>query len=53
MASDGALAGSVGQWIGSGPGRGIALLFIVMGSTFLTINLFAWRSKQVLNIEGV
>ncbi len=53
MASNGALAATVGAWIGSGQGRGIALLFIVMGSTFLTINLFAWRSKQVPNIAGL
>lgn len=31
----GALAGSIGQFIGVGPGRGIGLLFIVLG--FLTI----------------
>lgn len=31
LAVDGALAGSVGQIIGIGPGRGIGLLFIVMG----------------------
>jgi MFS family permease len=32
MAQGGALAGSVGQLTGVGPGRGIGLMFIVMGS---------------------
>lgn len=31
MAPGGALAGSIGQWIGTGEGRGIGLLFIVLG----------------------
>jgi MFS family permease len=31
LSRDGALAGSVGQIIGAGPGRGIGLLFIVLG----------------------
>jgi MFS family permease len=36
MATEGLLAGTVGRVIGSGPGRGVALLFVVMGTlTFL------------------
>lgn len=31
MAADGALAGSIGQWIGTGEGRGIGLLFMILG----------------------
>lgn len=39
MVADGPLAGTVGQLIGTGPGRGIGLLFIVMG--LLTLMLAA------------
>ncbi|MEM7353039.1 MAG: MFS transporter [Acidobacteriota bacterium] len=35
MVADGALAGTLGQLIGVGPGRGIALLFIFLGSVLL------------------
>lgn len=31
MANDGALAGSIGAIIGSGPGRGVGLLFVLLG----------------------
>lgn len=31
MAEEGALAGSIGQWIGTGEGRGIGLLFMILG----------------------
>ncbi|HEX6292698.1 MAG TPA: MFS transporter [Herpetosiphonaceae bacterium] len=31
MANDGALAGSIGAIIGSGPGRGVGLLFVLIG----------------------
>jgi uncharacterized membrane protein YidH (DUF202 family) len=31
LAVNGPLAGSIGQIIGTGPGRGIALIFIIMG----------------------
>jgi len=35
LMSGGALAGSLGRWIGVGPGRGIGLLFLVMGVAVL------------------
>jgi len=31
LAKGGPLAASVGQWIGVGPGRGIGLMFVIMG----------------------
>ncbi|WXH26920.1 hypothetical protein WA016_00831 [Myxococcus stipitatus] len=41
MAPGGALAGSVGQVLGTGPGRGIALLFVLWGFTVLgAVGLF-------------
>lgn len=53
MANNGWLAGTVGSWIGVGEGRGIALLFIVMGLLFLTMNVLAWGSRKIRNIEQV
>ncbi|MFN8439530.1 MAG: MFS transporter [Caldilineaceae bacterium] len=53
MANNGWLAGTVGSWIGVGKGRGIALLFIVMGLLFLTMNVLAWGSRKIRNIEQV
>jgi len=41
MAQGGALAGSIGQIIGVGEGRGIALMFIVGGVLTLAVTLAA------------
>ncbi len=38
---DGPLAGSVGQVLGTGPGRGIGLLFVLMGVAKVAITLLA------------
>jgi DHA3 family macrolide efflux protein-like MFS transporter len=48
---DGALAGSVGRIIGVGPGRGIGLLFIVMGLLSSLVSLSAYLSPRVRNLE--
>jgi DHA3 family macrolide efflux protein-like MFS transporter len=39
LASDGPLTGSIGQITGVGPGRGIGLLFIVMGILKVAVTL--------------
>ena len=52
MATNGAFASTVGAWIGTGQGRGIALLFIVMGSCFLVINIAAWCNPNIRNLES-
>lgn len=51
MAKDGALAGSVGLVIGVGPGRGIALLYILMGLAMLLTTLRAYLYPRMRNIE--
>ena len=51
MAADGPLAGSVGRLIGTGPGRGIALLYIIMGFITLLATLRTYLYPRVRNIE--
>lgn len=45
LLDDGALAASLGPWIGSGPGRGIGLLFIVAGASVLVLAGAALRAR--------
>ncbi len=52
MAADGPLAGSVGRLIGTGPGRGIALLYIIMGFITLLATLRIYLYPRVRNIEN-
>jgi DHA3 family macrolide efflux protein-like MFS transporter len=52
MAPNGYLAGSIGQLIGVGPGRGIGLLFIIMGTLTLLATVIAYqypRLRQVVD----
>jgi DHA3 family macrolide efflux protein-like MFS transporter len=42
LAADGALAASLGRLIGTGPGRGIGLLLILMGLAMVLISLLAY-----------
>lgn len=51
MVEGGALAGSVGQIIGVGPGRGIALLFIVMGALMVLVTLRASLYPRLRKLE--
>jgi MFS transporter, DHA3 family, macrolide efflux protein len=51
MAPGGALAGTVGQAIGTGTGRGIALLFMVLGGLTLINAALAWLSPRVRLVE--
>lgn len=52
MAAGGPLAGSVGRVIGTGPGRGIALLYIIMGLITLLATLRIYLYPRVRNIEN-
>jgi MFS transporter, DHA3 family, macrolide efflux protein len=51
LTPDGALAGSLGQVIGVGPGRGIGLLFILIGLTCSVAALSGYLSPRVRNLE--
>ncbi|MFP2930033.1 MFS transporter [Pyxidicoccus sp. 3LG] len=51
MAPGGKLADSLGRWVGTGTGRGIALLFAVMGAVLVVQALIAWQNPHIRNLE--
>ncbi|MCP3975809.1 MAG: MFS transporter [bacterium] len=51
LAEDGALAGSVGSIIGTGPGRGIGFLYIVAGIGTVGLAVIGWALPRIRNIE--
>ena len=51
MKVDGPLAGSMGALIGSGPGRGIGLIYVVAGIATVAIALVGWSLPRIRNIE--
>lgn len=50
LATDGLLAGSVGQLIGTGPGRGLGLMILLLGLLNLTQLALAWRNPRLRNV---
>jgi len=51
MAANGYLAGSIGQLIGTGEGRGIGLLFIIIGSLYIVVIVIAYQFPRLRQIE--
>lgn len=51
MAHDGLLAGTIGQLIGSGPGRGIALLMIIMGALRVILAIVGYNYRPLRLME--
>jgi hypothetical protein len=51
MIPDGPLAGSVGQLIGVGPGRGIGLMFMVMGTLTMIVTVVAYLYPRLRLVE--
>jgi MFS family permease len=51
LAADGALAASLGPLVGVGPGRGIGLLFVLMGLVALLATAWGYTSPRVRRIE--
>jgi len=51
MAEDGKLAGPLGSVIGTGPGRGIALMLIVFAIFPFLTSLWGWLNPRIRNIE--
>ncbi len=51
MADNGGLAGTLGDLIGTGPGRGYALLFSVIGIVIIGISILAWLYAPLRHVE--
>ena len=51
MAEDGSLAGSVGEVIGTGFGRGYGLFFIVIGLFVVVASVVAWMYPPLRHLE--
>lgn len=51
MAADGLLAGSIGQILGVGPGRGIGLLFITMEIIAIIVTVAVYRYPRLRFVE--
>ena len=51
MAFNGPLAGSLGQILGMGPGRGIGLIFVTMGLLLVLASAIAWLSPHLRRVE--
>jgi len=50
--TDGDLAASIGSWFGTGPARGMALVFIIAGLIGLVVTLLALGSRQYRLLSG-
>lgn len=53
MAPGGALAASLGPWLGTGTGRGVALLSMVLGLAVLAIAAVARASRALASVESL
>jgi hypothetical protein len=51
MSTGGLLAGSIGQIIGVGPGRGIGLIFITLGALTMLATVVAYQYPRLRLLE--
>jgi hypothetical protein len=51
LAVGGGLAGTVGSVIGTGPGRGIGFMFVVMGLGTVLLAVVAFLNPSIRNVE--
>jgi MFS family permease len=51
LTAGGSLAGGIGQLIGTGPGRGIGLIFLLMGAIKVAVTLIGRASPRVRYVE--
>jgi DHA3 family macrolide efflux protein-like MFS transporter len=51
LAHRGPLAGSIGQVVGTGPGRGIGLMFLLMGVAKMAITLIGYAQPHIRLVE--
>ncbi|HRQ23805.1 MAG TPA: MFS transporter [Anaerolineales bacterium] len=52
MSEGGALANTfLGQWLGTGAGRGIALMYILAGLVAIVVSIFVYANPRIRNLE--
>jgi DHA3 family macrolide efflux protein-like MFS transporter len=51
LGREGALAGSVGRVLGTGPGRGIAFMFVLAGAGTMLMAAVGWLHPRVRRVE--
>lgn len=52
LAEGGALAGTVGAIIGTGPGRGVGFMYVLTGILTITLGLVGYARPRVRNLEA-
>jgi MFS transporter, DHA3 family, macrolide efflux protein len=53
LAEGGRLAASLGPWFGTGPGRGLALLFVLLGALLLITVAIAWTYRPLRELDDL
>jgi hypothetical protein len=51
MAPDGTLAPTVGRLLGTGEGRGIGLLFLVLAALMVLVSLWGYLQPRIRHVE--
>ena len=51
--TDGAGADAIGGWFGTGPERGLALMFTLAGLVGVVVTLLAWTSRSYRRLTAV
>ncbi len=51
LADGGALAGNVGDLVGTGPGRGVGLIFVLLGLATIAVTALAYSYKPLRDVE--
>lgn len=51
LAPGGALSGSLGRVVGTGPGRGVAALYLLLGIGALLAGMLAWTTPRLRRVE--
>lgn len=50
--TDGAAADLIGSWFGTGPARGLALLYTLAGTIGIVATLLAWASRPYRRVAS-
>jgi MFS family permease len=51
LRADGALAGTVGLLIGTGPGRGMGFMYVLLGVFTTALVVVAWSTPRLMNVQ--